>query len=53
MTIDKSKFLKTIGWTTVGIGLYLVGISTTYESESVDVRYDDDIIDADYTIIED
>jgi hypothetical protein len=56
LTIDKSIFLKTVGWTAVGIGLYLVGLGVSYEGESVHInpkRYDDDILDAEFTIIED
>jgi hypothetical protein len=54
MTINKGKLLQTIGWTTVGIGLYLVGLGINYDGEMVNSkRPDDNIIDADFTIIED
>jgi hypothetical protein len=55
LTIDKSKLLKTIGWSTVGLGLYLVGLGVVRENESIFNNYitpDDSIIDADFTIIE-
>jgi hypothetical protein len=54
LTIDKGKILKTIGWSAIGVGLYLVTLGTTYESESIfrSSRPDDGIIDADFTIIE-
>jgi hypothetical protein len=53
MTIDKNKLLKTIGWTSVGVGLYLIGISTKYDNATERVRPDDGIIDAEFTIIND
>jgi hypothetical protein len=54
MTIDRGKLLKTIGWSAVGVGLYLVGLGGTY-GEEVNINrneHGDDIIDADFTIIE-
>lgn len=54
MTIDKGKILKTVGWTTVGFGLYLVGLSIRYEGESTGYsKPDDGIIDAEFIIIND
>lgn len=56
MTIDKGKFLRTVGWTTVGIGLYLVGVGISYGSDSTYANYrrpDDGVIDAEFTIVED
>ena len=54
MIIDRGKLLKTVGWTAVGVGLYLVGLGGTYgESEHINPKkQDDNIIDADFTIIE-
>jgi hypothetical protein len=56
LTIDKSKLLKTIGWGTVGLGLYLVGLGVVSENDvlfrSTD-DFDPNIIDADFTIVED
>lgn len=51
MIIDRNKLLKTVGWSAVVFGLYLVGVSTTYDGESVRPRKTDDIIDAEFTII--
>lgn len=56
MTINKSKFFKTVGWTTIGFGLYLVGVGISYDGDTVKVKPKmgkDDIIDAEFTIIED
>lgn len=55
MTVDKGKFISTIGWTTVGIGLYLVGIGIRYGGDSLYFNHDESggIIDAEFTIVED
>ena len=55
MTINRSKVLRTVGWATVTFGLYLVGMSIAQDSESEHVdpmNHDDNIIDVDFTIID-
>ena len=54
LTIDKSTFLKTIGWTAVGLGAYMIGLGVKYD-DSVHInpkQPDDGIIDAEFTIVE-
>ena len=53
MTIDRGKLLKTIGWSAVGVGLYLVGLGGIYgESVHINPKEQDDIIDAEFTVVE-
>lgn len=52
--INKGKFLKTIGWTTVGVGLYLVGLGVAYDGEAETIKpkkQDDNVINADFTVV--
>lgn len=53
---NKGKLLKAIGWTTVGVGLYMVALGVGYDVrnffEDVIQPDDDNIIDADFTIID-
>jgi hypothetical protein len=54
--ISKGKILKAVGWTTIGIGVYLVSLGIHYDGDSVNIKpkyTKDDIIDAEFTIIED
>lgn len=51
----KGKILRTIGWTTVGIGLYFVylgneadGIKSSYNRRNMK-----DIIEAEFTVLDD
>jgi hypothetical protein len=52
MTINRGKLLKTIGWTAVGVGLYLVGLGVNYDSDSESIQPDENVIDAEFTIVE-
>jgi hypothetical protein len=55
MTINRGKFLQTVGWTTVVLGLYLVGVGIRYNGESEHIKprkTGDNVIDAEFTIIE-
>jgi hypothetical protein len=51
--IDKSQLLKTVGWTAIVAGAYAVYLGSMYDGSSTKIRPDDNIIDADFTIIED
>jgi hypothetical protein len=54
LTFDKPKILKTIGWSAVALGLYLITYGTTYEGGFSSIRPEDDgVLDAEFTIIED
>lgn len=55
MTINKGKFLRTVGWTTVIVGLYLVGVSLVHDDGvvfEVPIVPNDDVIDAVFTVVE-
>lgn len=50
--VNRGRFLKTVGWGAVGVGLYLITLGTTYDGDTVDSnKKDDNIIDAEFTII--
>lgn len=50
--VDKGKFYKTVGWATVALGLYIVGIGVSFDTIRPG-KSGDDIFDADFTIIDD
>lgn len=56
LTINKGKLLKGIGWTAVGVGLYLVGLGALKDSDfEFNIRPNmdaDDIIDAVFEVVE-
>jgi hypothetical protein len=55
LEFNRGKILKTVGWTAIGIGFYLVGLGVVYDGEAVHInpkQNDDNIIDVDFTIIE-
>lgn len=55
MTINKGKLLKTVGWATVGVGLYIVVLGSEYDVElffDKTIKPDDNIIDAEFKIID-
>jgi hypothetical protein len=49
----KNELLKTFGWTAIIAGAYMVYLGSMYDGDSTKIRPDDNIIDADFTIIED
>jgi hypothetical protein len=54
--VDKGKLYKTVGWATVALGLYIVGIGVSFDNVADYVRpgkSGDDIFDAEFTIIDD
>lgn len=53
MNINRNKILKTLGWTTVGLGLCLVvaGLSGE-ELLYTNPKKDEDIIDVEYTVVD-
>lgn len=55
MVVDRSKLLKTVGWTLISIGLYMVAVGNDISpGEFTNTRQpDDDIIDAVFTVVDD
>jgi exosome complex RNA-binding protein Rrp42 (RNase PH superfamily) len=55
LIINKGKVLKTIGWATVSIGFYMVILGVKYDDSEPfkPRRYNEDIIDAVFTVIDD
>lgn len=54
MTVnDKGQLLRTIGWTAITAGAYAVYLGSMYDGGSTKIRPDDNVIDAEFTIIED
>ena len=51
--VDKGQLLKTIGWTAVAAGAYAIYLGSIYDGSSTRIRPDDNVIDAEFTIIED
>jgi hypothetical protein len=52
LTIDRNKILRTIGWTSIGVGLFLISISLDSEPVINSTMNRDGVIDADFTIID-
>lgn len=55
LTINKGKMLKTAGWITIGLGLYMLSVGTIIDGD-VDYKpkmHDDNIIDVDFTVVND
>lgn len=48
----KKELLKTLGWTAIVAGAYCVYLGSMYDDGVTRIRPDDDIIDVDFTIIE-
>jgi len=56
--VSKGKLLKTVGWCTIGLGLYLITVGAIYDGdEPIDFTNpkppDDSIIDAEWFEVED
>ena len=49
----RKELLSTIGWTAIVAGAYMVYLGSMYDGSSTKIRPDDDVIDVDFTIIDD
>lgn len=50
--MDK-RLLKTVGWSAIVAGAYMVYLGSMYDGGSTKIRPDKDIIDAEFTIVDD
>lgn len=51
--VDKGQLLKTVGWASIVAGSYMVYLGSMYDDVVTRIRPDDDVIDAEFTIIDD
>lgn len=52
MTLDKKLLLRTAGWSAIAIGSYMVYLGSMYDDVVTRIR-PDDVIDAEFTVVED
>ena len=53
MTLDKNLLLRTAGWSAIVFGAYMVYLGSMYDDVVTRIRPDDDVIDAEFTVVED
>jgi hypothetical protein len=53
MVVDKGQLFKTVGWSAILAGAYMVYLGSMYEDVVTRIRPDDDVIDAEFTILDD
>lgn len=53
MTLDKNLLLRTAGWSVIVAGVYMVYLGSMYDDVVTRIRPDDDVIDAEFTVVED
>jgi hypothetical protein len=51
--VDKGRLLKTVGWTAIVAGVYAVYLGNMYDGIFTRIRPDDNVIDAEFTVIDD
>ena len=53
MTLDKKLLLRTAGWSAIVVGAYMIYLGGMYDDVVARIRPDDDVIDAEFTVVED